>query len=324
MTASGTTRHRCSTLALVFAAMLQDVRPQSAPIADVQPSGSSGSDGGSFDVAVSVSHLVGEPASGSFVVRFHPEWAPLGAARVRELVGAGFFDECRFFRVIDHFMAQFGINGTPRMMREWSGKSIPDDPRRTGVGNTRGRITFAMAGPGSRSTQLFVNFGDNSYLDAMGFTPVGEVTSGMDVVDRIYLAGESAPQGPGPVPGQIHAKGNDYLAKDFPRLTIIDSARIPPAVQRGAQDVVGATSKQHAVAQEAADARPDAVDGPGDEADHTAAGSADTSSNAEDDLSISLPMAMAAVLAVGSLALVAIKAKRCCARPNDGEAPKQV
>ena len=110
---------------------------------------------------------------GLIVVRLRPDWAPLGAARVLELVDAKFYDGCRFFRVIKNFMAQVGINGEPELQRKWRSRALPDDPVK--AKNTRGRVSFAMAGKNTRSTQLFFNFRDNSRLDPEGFAPIGEV-----------------------------------------------------------------------------------------------------------------------------------------------------
>lgn len=179
-----------------------------------------------FEVLFSVTSLAPskaggeeEASEGSFVVRITPAWAPLGAERFHEMVEAHFLDGCAFFRVIGGFMAQFGINGDPAVDRPWNRKTITDDPAHPGVGNTRGRLTFATSGKNSRTTQLFINFGDNGFLDKMGFTPFGEVISGMDVVDRIFVAGESKPQGPGPEPGLIQRRGNEYLQAEFPKLT---------------------------------------------------------------------------------------------------------
>ncbi|REJ92810.1 MAG: peptidylprolyl isomerase [Planctomycetota bacterium] len=162
---------------------------------------------------------------GDFVVEVHPEWAPRGAARFRELVEAEYYDGCRFFRVIDGFMAQFGMHGDPDVNAKWSKQTIKDDkPQKS---NTRGRITFATSGPDSRTTQLFINFDDNSFLDDQGFAPFGEVVEGMDVVDALYDGyGEGAPRGKGPSQGKIAAQGNDYLKQSFPELDYIETARI--------------------------------------------------------------------------------------------------
>ena len=141
---------------------------------------------------------------------------------VQELVGNGFYEDCRFFRVLPGFIAQFGINGDPNVMREWRSSSIPDDPVR--VSNSRGTIVFATAGPNTRTTQIFVNTRDqgNSFLDKQGFSPFGEVLEGMDVVEKLYSGyGEGAPSGKGPNQGLIQAKGNEYLEAQYPKLSFI-------------------------------------------------------------------------------------------------------
>jgi len=166
-----------------------------------------------------------DTSKGTFVITVHREWAPLGADRFYNLVKSGFFDDVRFFRVIDGFMAQFGIHGVPAVASAWRSAPLKDDPVKQS--NRRGFVTFATAGPNTRTTQLFINFGNNTNLDPMGFAPFGEVTSGMDVVDKIYNGyGEGAPRGKGPDQGRLQSEGNVYLNKDFPRLDYIKSATI--------------------------------------------------------------------------------------------------
>jgi peptidyl-prolyl cis-trans isomerase A (cyclophilin A) len=151
--------------------------------------------------------------------------APNGADRFYNLVRSGFFKDIAFFRVIPGFMCQFGIHGDPKVSAAWHNANIADDPVK--ASNTRGAITFATAGPNTRTTQLFINFGDNSQLDHSGFAPFGKVTEGMDVVDKINGEyGEGAPGGRGPNQGQIQAEGNAFLKKDFPNLDYIKSAVI--------------------------------------------------------------------------------------------------
>src|SRR5213596_1497254 len=130
---------------------------------------------------------------GDFVIAVHRAWAPRGADRFYNLVRSGFYDGVRFFRVIPGFMAQFGIHGDTAVTAAWRPRVIQDDPvRRT---NGRGMVSFATAGPGTRTTQLFINYSDNSRLDGMGFSPFGRVVEGMDVVDRLYGGyGEGAPR----------------------------------------------------------------------------------------------------------------------------------
>ena len=166
-----------------------------------------------------------ETSQGDFVVEVHRDWAPLGADRFYNLVDNGFYDDCRFFRVIRGFMAQFGINGDPEVSKAWRGATIKDDPVKES--NKRGYISYAMAGPNTRTTQLFINFGDNSALDAQGFSPFGRVVKGMSVVDKIYAGyGEGAPRGSGPAQGRIQSEGNTYLNAEFPKLDYIKKAYI--------------------------------------------------------------------------------------------------
>jgi peptidyl-prolyl cis-trans isomerase A (cyclophilin A) len=165
---------------------------------------------------------------GDFTVEVTRDWAPKGADRFYNLVKNGFYDNVRFFRVIRSprlFMAQFGISGDPAIAAKWSDANITDDPVKEH--NTRGRMTFATGGPNTRTTQVFVNYADNSRLDGQGFSPFGEVISGMDVVDQFYADyGEGAPQGQGPDQDRIEKEGNVYLTKGFPMLDYVKTARI--------------------------------------------------------------------------------------------------
>jgi peptidyl-prolyl cis-trans isomerase A (cyclophilin A) len=167
-----------------------------------------------------------DTSAGPVVIEVHRDWAPLGADRFYNLVKNGFYDDVRFFRVIPGFMAQFGIHGNPAVAAAWRPAQIKDDPVKQS--NKRGFVTFATAGPNTRTTQLFINFGDNAgSLDKQGFAPFGEVTTGMDVVDKIYSGyGEGAPRGKGPDQGRTQSEGNAYLTKEFPRLDYIKSATI--------------------------------------------------------------------------------------------------
>ena len=166
-----------------------------------------------------------ETSKGTFVVDVNREWAPNGADRFYNLVKNGFYDGVRFFRVLDGFMAQFGINGDPAISAQWREARIPDDPVRQS--NKRGFITYAMAGPNTRTSQVFINYGDNSALDKQGFAPFGQVSSGMNVVDALHNGyGEGAPRGQGPDQGRVQTEGNAYLAKSFPRLDFVKKATI--------------------------------------------------------------------------------------------------
>jgi peptidyl-prolyl cis-trans isomerase A (cyclophilin A) len=166
-----------------------------------------------------------ETSKGAFVIDVNRAWAPNGADRFYNLVKNGFYDGVRFFRVLDGFMAQFGINGDPKISAQWREARIPDDPVRQS--NRRGFITYAMAGPNTRTSQVFINFGDNSALDRQGFAPFGQVSSGMNVVDALHSGyGEGAPRGQGPDQGRVQTEGNAYLAKNFPRLDFVKKATI--------------------------------------------------------------------------------------------------
>ncbi len=160
-----------------------------------------------------------ETSRGDFIVRVHEDWAPLGARRFRELVESGFYDGCRFFRVVPGFVVQFGINGNPEIQAKWENETLKDDPVRHP--NFRGTVTFAIAGPDTRTTQVFINYKDNFFLDSRGFAPFGEVIKGMDVVDSIYSGyGESPNQ------GEITRRGNKYLQENFPKLDYIKKATV--------------------------------------------------------------------------------------------------
>lgn len=161
-----------------------------------------------------------ETSAGDFVIEVHREWAPLGADRFYNLARSGYFEGARFFRVISGFMAQFGIHADPAVSARWREQRIPDDPVRQS--NARGMVSFATAGPNTRTTQLFINYRDNQMLDGRGFAPFGRVIHGMEVVDQLHAGyGEGAPAGRGPDQGRIQAQGNAYLEADFPRLDYI-------------------------------------------------------------------------------------------------------
>jgi peptidyl-prolyl cis-trans isomerase A (cyclophilin A) len=166
-----------------------------------------------------------DTSKGSFVIEVHRDWAPNGADRFYNLVKNGFYNDVRFFRVLEGFMAQFGINGNPSLSAVWRDANIKDDPVK--VSNGPGTVTFATAGPNTRTTQVFINFGDNAGLDGQGFSPFGKVVSGMDVVNSLYGGyGEGAPRGDGPDQGQVQAQGNAYLEKAYPKLDYVKTATI--------------------------------------------------------------------------------------------------
>jgi peptidyl-prolyl cis-trans isomerase A (cyclophilin A) len=166
-----------------------------------------------------------ETTKGPFVVEVTRAWAPRGADRFYNLVKAGYYDEVAFFRVISDFMVQFGIHGDPRVSAVWREARIPDDP--VTQSNTRGMVTYATAGPDTRTTQMFINFKDNSFLDSQGFAPFGRVVEGMSVVDSLYAGyGEGGPRGGGPDQGRAQAEGNAYIRGSFPKLDFVKTARL--------------------------------------------------------------------------------------------------
>jgi peptidyl-prolyl cis-trans isomerase A (cyclophilin A) len=166
-----------------------------------------------------------DTTKGKFTIEVTRSLSPNGADRFYNLVRSGYFKDIAFFRVIPGFMCQFGIHGDPAVSAKWRDANIPDDAVKGS--NTRGTISFATAGPGTRTTQLFINFADNVNLDGMGFSPFGKVTEGMDVVDKINSEyGEGAPRGRGPDQGRIQGEGNVFLKKEFPNLDYIKSATI--------------------------------------------------------------------------------------------------
>jgi peptidyl-prolyl cis-trans isomerase A (cyclophilin A) len=161
-------------------------------------------------------------SKGDFVVEVHRDWAPQGADRFYNLIKIGFFDDARFFRVMKGFVVQWGIHaeGDPVMSR-WRNANIPDDPVKQS--NVKGTLAFAMAGPNTRSTQVFVSYGDNVKLDAMGFAPFGKVVEGMDVAESLY-----AGYGQTPDQTRIQREGNSYLGREFPQLDYVKKATLVP------------------------------------------------------------------------------------------------
>ena len=175
-----------------------------------------------------------QTSRGQFDVMARKAWAPIGVDRFYTLVQSKYFDDVRFFRVVKGFVAQFGMSGDPKVMDEWKGRCMADEPVQHT--NSRGTMSFARGGPATRSVQLFVNLADNPVLDSLsgfGFPPIAEVVSGMDVVDSLYSGyGDAAPRsGPqygreGPDQDSITARGNAYLNGGWPKLDYIKSARV--------------------------------------------------------------------------------------------------
>lgn len=156
---------------------------------------------------------------GTFVVQANRDWAPNGADRFYALATSGFFDDNRFFRVLPHYIAQFGINDKKAVNEQWDKQPLADDPRKES--NARGTLVFTTSGPNSRSHQVFINLKDNPKLDTQGFVPFGRVVSGMEVADSLY-----DDYGDDPQQHLISTLGNNYLLRMFPKLDYIISAKL--------------------------------------------------------------------------------------------------
>ncbi len=166
-----------------------------------------------------------ETSKGDFVVAVNPDWSPIGAARFKSLVEAGFYDGAKFFRVLPGFVVQFGLPADPKATSSIDTSNLKDDPVKTG--NKKGVLTFATAGPNTRTSQLFINLGNNNFLDGQGFAGFGEVVEGMSVVESLYSGyGEGAPHGNGPDQGRARMFGNSYLEANFPKLDGINKATV--------------------------------------------------------------------------------------------------
>lgn len=170
---------------------------------------------------------------GEFVVQVTRAWSPLGADRFWNLVRNGFYNDSTFFRVLPGFVAQFGLSANPSVNAAWRNANIPDDPAAV-QSNKRGTLSFATAGPNTRTTQIFINYGDNARLDTMGFTAFGVVLdNGMEIVDQIYSG-----YGERPNQGRITAEGKKYTDAEFPMLDRILATEVidppPPAAPKPA------------------------------------------------------------------------------------------
>ena len=166
-----------------------------------------------------------ETSKGDLVLKVVREWAPKGADRFYSLVKNGYYDECRFYRVLPKYIAQVGIHGDPRISMKWHEAPIDDDPVKQK--NTRGRVTFAKGGPNSRTTNFFINLRDTASLDRDNFAPFAEVVEGMQIADQLHSGyGEGAPKGRGPSQKRIYEEGNAWLQKDFKDLDFIKTAKV--------------------------------------------------------------------------------------------------
>ena len=163
-----------------------------------------------------------ECTCGDFTVEVNRDWSPNGVDRFLDLVSQDFFTDVRFFRVVTKprpFIVQFGISGDPETAAKWRDANIEDDP--PVESNAEGTLTFATAGPGTRTSQLFINYGDNSFLDGQGFSPIGRVIEGMETVTAI-----NDEYGEAPDQGRIQRQGNEYLQKEYPHLDYIKKATL--------------------------------------------------------------------------------------------------
>lgn len=176
---------------------------------------------------------------GDFVVEVTRAWAPLGADRFYNLVKNGFYNNCELFRVVPGFVVQFGISGDPKISAPWSHANIADDP--VTQSNKPGTITYAIAGPNTRTTQVFINFGDNSRLDGQGFAPFGTVVEGMDVVGKFDSEYDDQPT---QAQGQIESQGNTFLKATYPNLDVIKTAAIVSPAAPAAKKPASTTTKK--------------------------------------------------------------------------------
>jgi peptidyl-prolyl cis-trans isomerase A (cyclophilin A) len=165
-----------------------------------------------------------ETSKGPIELMVRRHWAPNGAVRVGEAVRAGYYDGARFFRALRGFVVQWGLAADSASTARWRGRRIPDDTVR--VSNRRGTVSFAAGGPNTRTVQLFINLRDNARLDAMGFAPIGEIVGGIDAVDAIHTGYGEGGAGGGPTQPRITNEGEAYLAREFPLLDRIVSARV--------------------------------------------------------------------------------------------------
>lgn len=203
---------------LLFAAALSGACHRTSPLLSPAPTALDDVGPDSFTVRFVTTR-------GAFDLKVHRDWSPNGSDRLYWLFRHKFYDGVRFFRVVPNFVAQFGMPADPAVHANWKARSFSDDSTRRG--NVRGTLSFATSGPNTRTTQLFINLRDNQRLDARGFSVVAQVVAGMDVVDSLYQGyGDGAPRGKGPSQDTIAKQGEAYLARDFPKLDQVLTARV--------------------------------------------------------------------------------------------------
>ncbi len=152
---------------------------------------------------------------GPITVALRRAWAPHGVDRVYNLARAGYFDDSRFYRVVDGFVAQFGLAGDPAIASVWSREMLPPDARR--ASNARGTVSFAQFKPDDRTTNIFINLRDNAELDALGFAPIGRVVKGMDVAARLYAGYGERPMAKANTK-RLYDESNAFLDAKYPKL----------------------------------------------------------------------------------------------------------
>jgi peptidyl-prolyl cis-trans isomerase A (cyclophilin A) len=206
------------SLLLLCGAALGGACHRTNPLVAPAPQGLDAAGPDSFTVRFTTSR-------GAFDVKVHRDWSPRGADRIHWLVNHGFYDGVRFFRVVPNFVVQFGMPGDTTVNRLWTDRRFADDT--VARGNVRGTMTFATGGPNTRTTQLFINLKNNQRLDPLGFSVVAQVVAGMEVVDSLYQGyGDGPPRGKGPSQDLIAKQGEAYLARDFPKLDQVVTARV--------------------------------------------------------------------------------------------------
>ena len=192
-----------------------------------------------------------QTALGDIELELDAKAAPVTVRNFLKYVHEGWYADGRFFRTVTGFMVQFGVHGDPGVNAAWENLAIPDDS--VAQGNTRGRMSFAMAGPGTRTTQVFINLVDNRSLDEMGFAPVAEVIEGMAVVDSLDAGyGDGPPAGFGPDQMRLMREGNTYLDKEFPKLDFIRTARVMEDAPAAGGDSAAKAPAQDSAAKPAA------------------------------------------------------------------------
>ena len=183
----------------------------------------SSSDGPPADVQAPATYQVRmETSKGPIVIDVNRSWAPHGADRFYMLSKRTFYDQARFFRVVPGFVIQFGIHATPEENAKWSQAAIQDDP--VTQSNVKGTVSFASHGPNSRTTQVFINLGNNTgSLDPQGFAVFGRVSQGMELVEQLYSGYAQTPE-----QELITLRGNAYLLENFPKLDFIQKVTVAP------------------------------------------------------------------------------------------------